>query len=105
MEGDDIPPTFIRAFKHRFTVKSTPNQSLVVDFVKIIESCVSLEDNTNLLARISDVELDLAIWGIGALKAPGPDGLHAIFYHKFWDKTKPFLKTLVNDFLVDNASL
>jgi hypothetical protein len=41
--------------------------------------------NTNLLAPFSAEEVRKAMLSIGDYKAPGPDGLHAIFYKKFWN--------------------
>ena len=40
--------------------------------------------NEALLAPYSEEEVKRALFSIGDLKAPGPDGLHAIFYKKFW---------------------
>lgn len=33
---------------------------------------------------ISDEEVKTAFWSLKPFKAPGPDGLHARFYHRFW---------------------
>lgn len=32
--------------------------------------------------------MDFAVHQIGALKAPAPDGIHAIFYHTYWHYLK-----------------
>lgn len=40
--------------------------------------------NEALLAPYTAEEVKNALFSIGDLKAPGPDGLHAIFYKKFW---------------------
>lgn len=39
---------------------------------------------------------------IGALRAHEPDGIHALFFHQYWDKTKHMLINLVNDFFSHN---
>lgn len=40
--------------------------------------------NQLLLAPFSKEEVKKALFSIGDLKAPGPDGLHAIFFKRFW---------------------
>jgi hypothetical protein len=40
--------------------------------------------NERLLAPFTAEDVKKAAFSIGDLKAPGPDGLHAIFYKKFW---------------------
>ncbi|KAI5327494.1 hypothetical protein L3X38_026890 [Prunus dulcis] len=99
VEGDILPEAFVQAFKLRLTAEQPPNHHLMMDFLRVIEPCVTSLDNENLLAPISDLELECALKSIGPLKSPGPDGLQAIFYQKCWDKTKHLIKCLVNDFL------
>ncbi|XP_021807878.1 uncharacterized protein LOC110751684 [Prunus avium] len=88
-----------------FKADQAPNQHSVTDFLQIVEPCVTNQDNVNLLAPVSDLELEHSIKGIGPLKAPGPDGLQAIFYHKCWENTKQMVKNLVNDFPTNNIPL
>ncbi len=40
--------------------------------------------NDMLLAPFTAEEVRKALFNIGDFKAPGPDGLHAIFYKRFW---------------------
>ena len=52
--------------------------------------------NDSLMAPYTEEEVRKALFSIGDLKAPGPEGLHAIFYKKFWhllvgDPTKEVL--------------
>lgn len=46
---------------------------------------VTSDMNQLLLAPFDREEVRKALFNIGDLKAPGPDGLHAIFYKRFWD--------------------
>jgi hypothetical protein len=41
--------------------------------------------NEKLLAPFSPEDVKKAVFSIGDFKAPGPDGLHAVFYKKFWN--------------------
>ena len=46
---------------------------------------VSDEMNNELMAPFTREEVKAALFSIGDLKAPGPDGLHAIFFKRFWN--------------------
>jgi hypothetical protein len=41
--------------------------------------------NIGLLAPFSYEEIKKALFQIGDFKAPGLDGMHAIFYKRFWE--------------------
>lgn len=46
---------------------------------------VTADMNRDLLAQFTPEEVKKALFSIGDLKAPGSDGLHAIFYKRFWN--------------------
>jgi hypothetical protein len=46
---------------------------------------VTAQMNERLMAPFSVDDVRKAVFSIGDYKAPGSDGLHAIFYKKFWD--------------------
>lgn len=46
---------------------------------------VTEEMNGQLLSSFTQEEVKAALFNIGDLKAPGPDGLHAVFYKRFWN--------------------
>jgi hypothetical protein len=58
-----------------------PDEAVFVD----VQRLVTEDMNRGLLAPFSTEEVKKALFSIGDLKAPGPDGLHAVFYKRFWD--------------------
>ena len=68
-------------FENLFTTEvQDPDQTVIEN----IKPCVSVEMNEILTATFSREEVRKAMFNIGDLKAPGPDGLHAVFYKRFW---------------------
>lgn len=51
----------------------------------LVSRRVTSEMNQLLLAPFSREEVQKALFNIGDLNAPGPDGLHAIFFKRFWN--------------------
>ncbi|KAK1648056.1 hypothetical protein QYE76_065861 [Lolium multiflorum] len=68
-------------FQHLFTSEVQDPDQGVID--KVLP-CVTNEMNDILTAPYTREEVKKAMFNIGDLKAPGPDGLHAIFYKRFW---------------------
>ena len=68
-------------FAHLFQTEPYEVNDDVLNAVKLK---VTPEMNQGLLAPFSYDEVKYALFSIGDLKAPGPDGLHAIFYKRFW---------------------
>jgi hypothetical protein len=80
-EGDQLHNHVVDYFSHLYTSEDTNNNQHVLDSV---HPRVTTAMNEALLAPFSAVEVKKALFDIGDLKAPGPDGLHAIFYKRFW---------------------
>lgn len=55
--------------------------------------------NAELTAPVTEWEVKLALFAMHPEKAPGPDGMTALFYQKFWDIFKVDLTCMVNQFL------
>nr|XP_023874857.1 uncharacterized protein LOC111987377 [Quercus suber] len=49
-----------------------------------IQLSLTDSDRDNLDTEVSDEEIKAALWSLKAFKAPGPDGLHAGFFQRFW---------------------
>ncbi|KAI8563661.1 hypothetical protein RHMOL_Rhmol03G0126400 [Rhododendron molle] len=57
----------------------------------------SKEDNDSLRLPLSDAEIWNSVKSINAYKSPGPDGIQAIFYHKFWHVVGPEVRKFVRE--------
>jgi hypothetical protein len=80
-EGDQLKQHVVDYFSHLFSSEDTEHVQEVLDTV---QPRVTEAMNDVLLAPFSAEEVKKALFDIGDLKAPGPDGLHAIFYKRFW---------------------
>ncbi|XP_048593215.1 uncharacterized protein LOC106393995 [Brassica napus] len=59
--------------------------------------------NDDLTAPVSEWEVKLALFAMHPEKAPGPDGMTALFYQRFWDIVKEDLTLMVNKFLFEGT--
>ncbi|XP_048611432.1 uncharacterized protein LOC125585793 [Brassica napus] len=59
--------------------------------------------NENLTVPVTEWEVKLALFAMHPEKAPGPDGMTALFYQKFWDIVKDDLTLMVNNFLIEGT--
>lgn len=57
-------------------------------------------DHSPLILRLHPLweEIKEAVFQLGALKAPGPDGFHGVFYQQSWETIKTDLLKLVQEF-------
>ena len=45
---------------------------------------LSSEEKLSISHMVTEEEIKAALWSLKAFKAPGPDGLHADFFQRFW---------------------
>lgn len=81
VEGDSLAILINDYFSGLFTSEVNAANEEVLDKVK---PRVTPAMNDHLLAPFTSEEVRKALFDIGDLKAPGPDGLHAAFYKRFW---------------------
>jgi hypothetical protein len=82
VEGtSNLKPIILQYFANLF---SSEVQMVDPNLLEKITPKVTPLMNENLLAPFSAEDVKKAAFSIGDLKAPGPDGLHAIFYKSFW---------------------
>ena len=77
-------------FDKQSDLLSSLTNSLSADQSMLCEGQISLEEITN------------AVKGLSSGKAPGPDGLSAEFYVKFWDLLGPYLVRVFNSCFINS---
>jgi hypothetical protein len=68
--------------------------------VPLFEEVITADVNDKLCAPFSDKEISDALFQIGPLKAPGPDGLPARFFQRHWSILREDIIAAVREFFV-----
>ena len=66
---------------------------------------VTVDMQEMLFGDFTTNEIKEAIFQMGPTKAPGPDGMNALFYQKFWHIVGPDVVNVVLDFLNNGVML
>ena len=89
---NEIARVFINDFSKRFkSVRPRMNPKWFDSF----NLCFSEEENRDLIKEVTKEEIMAALSQMSSLKAPGPDGLQASFYHKYWKIVGKFVCKMV----------
>ena len=67
--------------------------------VQLVEPKVTRAMNNILLLPYTAEEVRTALFQMNPSKAPGPDGMNAFFFHKFWHIVSPDIIKAILDFL------
>jgi hypothetical protein len=71
--------------------------------IDLIEPAISDQINQALMAEVTDDEIGDALFQIGPLKAPGPDGLPARFFQRNWGLLKKEVCAAIKQFFRDGT--
>jgi hypothetical protein len=82
IEGEEEKQMFITNYFTQLFRSST--QGNVHQLLQAVRPCGTTAMNADLVSDFTQEEIKMALEAIGDLKAPGPDGMPAIFYKKFW---------------------
>jgi len=85
----------VEYFKDLFTTSDPQDFHSALRDVPVIISDVM---NERLIKEISTDEVKRALFSLNPDKVPGPDGMTALFYQRFWDLTGPDLVKVVQNF-------
>ena len=80
--NDTIADVTIQYFKNIYTLSQVASFD---DVTEAIPSRVTNEMNMDLIKEFSKDKILTALKQMHPIKAPGPDGMLAIFFHKYWD--------------------
>ena len=78
---------------------ATTNPATIEEVVQHVETVVSPRMNGRLLQPFSSEEVKFALFQMSPSKAPGPDGMTALFFQKFWHVVGFDVTCAVLDFL------
>lgn len=74
-----------------------------LECLNVVPNCITSQMNTSLTKPIIFIEVETAVFDLGALKAPGPDGLNGLFFQKNWETIKVDVFKAVQHFFANGV--
>ncbi|XP_056695214.1 uncharacterized protein [Spinacia oleracea] len=102
-EEEEIEGVVEDFYEELFTT-SGPSSTAVEKVLEAVGTTISSEDNNLLLRPFTKEEIYAALCQMDPCKAPGPDGMHAIFYQKYWHIVGDDVSRYVCNILHGNCS-
>ena len=84
---------------------TTSHPSRIQEVINTMEPKVSVEMNQNLIRQFTKEEVEAALKQMHPTKSPGPNGMSAVFYQKFWDIVGNDVVNMVLNVLNSNMSM
>lgn len=98
----DIGECFKKFYSDLFEIVGLREYEDVLDYVQPV---ISEDTNAELIKLVSFEEIKGAAFGLGALKAPGPDGYSGLFYQHAWQTVGDQVCSLVQSFFQDDLGI
>ncbi|KAL5856494.1 hypothetical protein ACOSQ3_003952 [Xanthoceras sorbifolium] len=99
---EDIESLISNFYSHLFA-STSPSVNMIENVVQAVEKRVNADMNSILAASFTSEEVFSALNQMAPVKAPGPDGLPALFYQKFWSIVGGKVSQAVLDILNNGA--
>ena len=93
---EDMEDVATGYFDNLFCASSCDQMEECID---VIPSKVTLEMQQMLSSDFTVEEVEVALFQMGPIKAPAPDGMNALFYQKFWHVVGESVTMAMLDFL------
>jgi hypothetical protein len=91
----DIRNHVVESFQHLFREEAV---EFPLDLEHLIRPSISEVENSTLCKIPTPQEIKEVIFGMSNLKAPGPDGLPALFYKRYWNTVGSTVTNAVQSF-------
>ncbi|KAH7861946.1 hypothetical protein Vadar_032900 [Vaccinium darrowii] len=82
-----------------------PPQRDFEDLISLIDPIISADCNSSLAKSVTIDEVQIAVFQMGAFKAPGSDGFPGLFYQRYWDIVGADVLKAVQTFFLDGTLL